>query len=112
MSADAFHVCYGLRWNVNSENEDEITLLEDRHDPRQLAAKRNKLDCWWGVTTDERVYFVLVGKRIAGFGWEGKHDLQMVHDELTRIAEDTKQKLRSAGFQDEPAWHYQFEPDY
>jgi hypothetical protein len=29
-----------------------------------------------------------------------------------RLMEETKQKLRAAGFEDEPAWHYQFEPDY
>jgi hypothetical protein len=112
MGADAFHVCYGLRWEVAADNESEMTLLEKRQDPRQLAAKKYKLDSWWGVTTDRSCYFILVGKLIGNFGWEGEHALRLEYAELMRLTEETKQKLRAAGFEDEPALHCQFEPDY
>ena len=31
--------------------------------------------------------------------------------DLARFVEETKQKLQAAGFDELPAWHYQFEPD-
>lgn len=112
MGAESFHVCYGLRWEVDAANEDEVTLLEKRQDARQVAARQHKLDSWWGVTTDERRYFLLVGKIVAHFGWEGEHTGRLDDSEMNRVMEQTKQKLRMAGFEGEPAWHYQFEPDY
>jgi hypothetical protein len=112
MGADAFHVCYGLRWEVDADNEQEVTLLEKRQDSRQLAARKHKLDSWWGVTTDQRRYFVLVGKLIGNFGWENEHAARLEDADLARLVEETKQKLQAAGFDGSPAWHYQFEPDY
>jgi hypothetical protein len=112
MGANAFHVCYGLRWDVAAANEGEVTLLEKRQDPRQIVAKKHQLDSWWGVTTDQGSYFILVGKLIGSFGWEGEHALRLEDAELARVVEETGQKLRAAGFEDEPAWQFQFEPDY
>jgi hypothetical protein len=112
MGAEAFHVCYGLRWDVDAAQEDEVTLLEKRQDPRQLAAKRHKLDSWWGATTDQRKYFFLVGKLIGNFGWEGEHSARLTEELMAAVVEETKTKLHAAGFIDEPSWHYQFEPDY
>ena len=112
MGADAFHVCYGLRWEVDAANGQEVTLLEKRQDSRQLAARNHKLDSWWGVTSDQARYFVLVGKLIGNFGWEHEHAAQLNDTELKRLVEETKQKLRAAGFEGESAWHCQFEPDY
>jgi hypothetical protein len=111
MSAESFHVCFGIRWEVGSDDEDTIDQLERRTDARQLAAKRYKLDCWWGQTIDEQVYYVLVGKIVAHMGREGANVLRFDEVEFARIAEATKECLRSAGFEDEPAWHFQFEPD-
>jgi hypothetical protein len=112
MGADAFHVCYGLRWEVDGPNEDEVTLLEKRQDTRQVAARKHRLDSWWGITTDQRRYFVLVGKLVGSFGWENEHAARLADSELARLVEETRRKLREAGFEEEPAWHYQFEPDY
>ena len=111
MGADAFHVCYGLRWEVDADNEQEVTLLEQRQDPRQLAARKHKLDSWWGATADQRRYFILVGKLISNFGWENEHAMRLEDADLARFVEETKQKLQAAGFDELPAWHYQFEPD-
>jgi hypothetical protein len=112
MGADSFHVCYGLRWEVNAGDEQEVTLLETRQHPRQLAARKHLLDSWWGVTTDQQRYFVLVGKLVGTFGWENKHASKLDDAAITRLVEETKEKLRAAGLTGTPAWHYQFEPDY
>src|SRR5262249_9729744 len=111
MGADAFYVCYGLRWEVSAASE-ELRLLEKREDPRQVAAKKHKLDTSWGATTDQTRYLELIGKLIGDFGWEGEHDTQLEDEKVARLVEDTKRKLRAAGFENEPAWYYQFEPDY
>ena len=112
MGADAFHVCYGLRWEVDADNEQEVTLLEKRQDARLLAARKHKLDSWYGVTTNQRRYFVLVGTMIGNFGWEHEDAARLEDTDLARLMEETKQKLQAAGFEESAAWHYQFEPDY
>jgi hypothetical protein len=112
MSADGFCVCYGLRWEVDGANQDEVTLLERRQDPRQLAAKNYKLDSWWGLTTDQGTYFLVVGKLIGHFGWEGEHSARLGDAELTRVVEETRAQLQAAHLEGEPAWHCQFAPDY
>ncbi len=111
MGADAFLVCYGIRWEVDATNEEEVTLLEKRQDARHLAAKKHNLQSWWGVTTDQGRYFLLVGKLVGNFGWEGKHAARLDDKELAGFVEEAKAKLRAAGLESEPAWHYQFEPD-
>jgi hypothetical protein len=112
MSADSFLVCYGVRWEIDASNDVEVPLLEQRQDPRQLAAKKHKLDSWWGVTTDQNRYFLVVGKLVGKLGWEGEHSLQVSDAESLRIVAETNQRLSEAGLEGEPAWHYQFEPDY
>ena len=111
MGAEAFHVCYGLRWDIDATDEDAIALLERRSDPRQLAARRHDLDSWWGITTDEGLCFLLVGKLVGSFGWEGRHSAELGDQEVAGLAEEILPKLRAAGFAAEPAWHLQFEPD-
>ena len=112
LGADAFLVCYGLRWDVSADNQEEVTLLERRQDPRQVAARGQHLDTWWGATAAEGQYFILVGKLLGHFGWENQHASRCDDEELARIIEETKVKLLAAGFDATPAWHFQFEPDY
>jgi hypothetical protein len=112
MGADAFLDCYGLRWEVDAANEEEITLLEKRKDPRQLAAKRHTLNSWWVVTTDQGRYFLIVGALVGNFGREGDHALQLTDSEATVLVQTTKEKLLTANFERQPTWHFQFEPDY
>src|SRR4051812_12860885 len=102
MSADSFHVCFGIRWEVGDVDEATIENLERRADVRQLAARQHKLDCWWGQTSDEEVYYVLVGKIVAHMGREGAGELCINEAEFLRIAEATRERLRSAGFEEEP----------
>jgi hypothetical protein len=109
MGADAFHVCYGLRWEVESDHD--LSRLESRNDPRQLAAKRHGLDSWWGSTTNEEVHFLLVGKIVGQFGWQHEPEGRLIAEDVPRLMTETRERLRAAGLEDEPAWHFQFEPD-
>jgi len=111
VGANAFHVCYGLRWDIVTAGENEVSLLERREDPRQVAARQHRLDSWWGMTTDEERYFLIIGRLVGHFGWEGEHDARLDGTEVPRLMEETRQRLRAAGFTHEPAWHFQFEPD-
>ena len=112
MGADSFHVFYGIRWEIDAANEDSITRLEQRQDSRQLAAKKHELESWWGTTTDQNCYFLLIGKCIGTFGWEGEHSVELLDTESSLVVEETKRKLLVAELQGTPAWHFQFEPDY
>jgi hypothetical protein len=112
MGADAFHVCYGLRWDVDAAKEGEITLLEKRQDLRQIAAKTHRLDSWWGPTTEQGRYFLTVGKLVGNFGCEGKGAARIEDAELTRLMAETRRKLKAAGLEGEPAWHFEYVPDY
>lgn len=111
MGADAFHVCYGIRWEVDGTGDEEVGRLERREDPRILTARKHGLNHWWGETTEEGRYFLLVGTVIGKFGWEGNHSARLGDAEAERVMEQTKRKLQSAGFDGEPAWYFQFEPD-
>lgn len=111
MSADAFHVVYGIRWEIDVEDERLVSLFEQRREPRQLAAWQQKLDVYYGVTIDETRHFLLIGKLVGHFGWEYLPAMRITDAEKSATAEQTKKRLLAAGFQDEPAWHFQFEPD-
>lgn len=52
-----------------------------------------------------------MGKLIGNFGWEGKPAARVEGAELVEIMELVRAKLLAAGFVDEPAWHFHFEPD-
>lgn len=111
MGADAFHVYYGLRWEIDLEAEDELSRLESRSDPRLVAARENGLDSWWGLTEDENVCFLLVGGLVGHFGWQHGHDGRLSDAAVAELMEGTRARLRAAGLAGEPAWYFQFEPD-
>lgn len=111
MGADAFHAFYGVRWEIDKSAEDEVELLERRHDPRQVAARTHKLDAWWGDTIEPQKYFLLVGKKIGSFGWEGIDHASVDSEALVRTAAETTAELERAGIHGTPQWHFQFEPD-
>jgi hypothetical protein len=111
MSANLFHVCYGIRWEVDGSDDEEIGRLERREDPRILASRDCGLPHWWGSTADEGHSFLLIGEMVGHFGWEGRHAARLEDAEMVRVMDETRSKLRAAGFVEEPAWHFQFEPD-
>lgn len=111
MGADAFHVCYGVRQEVDAGDAATVEALELRRHPWQVAAKQHQLRCWWGVTTDERRFFVLIGRMVGHFGWEGEAAGQLSDAEAAAVVAETAERLRAAGIEGRPAWHFQFEPD-
>ena len=111
MSADAFLVCYGVCWEVDASDDTEIERLERRQDPRQRVARDHGLESWWGPTVDEERYFLLVGRLLGRFGWEGKSREMLSATQAAELVADVEKRLREAGMEDEPAWHFQFEPD-
>jgi hypothetical protein len=112
VSAESFVVCYGIRRELDASLADDIHLLEERHHPWFLDARQYKLKFWWGATTTKDKFFVLIGMPLYTFGWEGKHDARLTDTEAVALTSDTKQRIAAAGFTDEPAWHFQFVPDF
>jgi hypothetical protein len=111
VSADSFHVWYGVRYEVEASDTATVELLEGRRHPWQLAARQHALQSWWGTTTDEHRIFVLVGRIVGHYGWEGESASQLADAEATTIMAVTAERLRTAGIEGRPAWHFQFEPD-
>ena len=111
MGADAFHVCYGVRREVDASDAATVESLELRRHPWQVVAKQHRLRCWWGVTTDQRQFFVLIGRMVGHFGWEGEAAGRLSDADATALATETVERLRAAGIDESPSWHFQFEPD-
>lgn len=49
MGADLFHVCYGIRQEVNEDNAETLNALEGRRHPWQILSRQHGLECWWGI---------------------------------------------------------------
>jgi hypothetical protein len=97
MSAEGFLVYYGLRWEFNVNDEEQLRALETRKDQRVQAARKHGLDSWWGRTEEEERYFLLIGKALGNFGWEGEHYVCFDDSQVQRILDDTKKMLQAAG---------------
>ena len=72
MGADSTLVFYGVRYTTP---EGERDLLELKSDPRQLLARRCRLDSWWGRFASEggeEVYYLFVGAKVGSLGYEGQ----------------------------------------
>ena len=111
MGADLFHACYGIRMDVDVDDVETVEALQRRRHPWQLAARQHRLDCWWGVTIDEYKCFVLLGHFVGHFGWEGEAGVQLSDSDAALVVTETAERLRAAGLDGPPAWHFQFEPD-
>jgi hypothetical protein len=112
MSAEGFVVYYGLRWDIRQDDEATVQALERREDQRIQSARRHGLETYWGRTEEEERFFLFVGKELGCFGREGQNSAQVKDEELLRVLDETKRKLKAAGFLGLPALHCQFEPDY
>src|SRR5438105_2845030 len=110
MSAESFLLYYGLRLPVSDEEAD---ALEAGTHPSEVAAERQGLDTWWGnfSTVGEGEYYLFVGKQLGMLGAEYSAGVSVEDQELSRIMEETKARLRSAGFDGSPALWAQWEPD-
>ena len=110
MDADAFHVCYGVRLEIDAADGAAVEALELRRHPWQVAAGQHGLQTWWGTTTDERRCFVLVGRGVGHYGWQAEGAGRLTDAEAAAVAAGMAERLRAAGIEGVPAWHFQFEP--
>jgi hypothetical protein len=112
MGADSTLVFYGVRFTIP---EEECDSLELRRDPRQQAARRFKLDSWWGrfaTESGEGAYYLFIGAKLASIGHEGQAGVRRSRDELAATIEEVGEKLGRAGIEQEPSLYVQFCPDH
>jgi hypothetical protein len=70
MGADAFHVFFGVRHLIQSEQE--LAALEDRTDTRLVAARKARLNTCFGRATDGTSHLLLIGYDLGTFGVENQ----------------------------------------
>ena len=110
MSADVVLVYFGLRYKIELKVESE--RLEKRDDLRLSAARRVKLQAYWGRETDGESNFLLIGTEIGRFGVEAASRAELSEGEGTAIIEETRRKLREAGLEGDARFHFQLETDH
>jgi hypothetical protein len=101
MGADAWIAFYGLKFDVPCDEESLAAVEEDR-DPRCRAARAARLATYMGRLTDGAPHFLFIGTDLGTFGIEGASEKSFTDEALLRIANETKAKLRDAGFEGEP----------
>jgi hypothetical protein len=109
MGADAFVAFYGLHYTLS---DDEADAVEQQTDARVTAAKRAKLQTYFGRLTDGEPYFLLLGTRLGVFGVENECGRSFDAAALDRIMRETATKLRKAGLPDTPQLHLQLVAKY
>jgi hypothetical protein len=111
MGAESFLLYYGLRFAVSDE---EISSLESKTHPFQVEAVKAGLDSWWGNfdTGGGEDYFLFVGKELGVLGAEYQDSLNVNDDSLAQVMQQTKEKLKRAGFRKMPSLLAQWEPDF
>lgn len=118
MSADAFIVFYGLRFDLGNRedetaDEDAINLLNADEHPLVESARKVGLDSYWGnFEPDTQHYLLFIGKHLGIFGWENESEMAISDQELNAVINEVRDKLRQAQFDDEPRLWIQFEPDF
>jgi hypothetical protein len=109
LGADAFIVFYGLRYTLS---EGELETVEQRTDHRVTAARRVKLQTYFGRLTGGEPHFLLVGTRLCVLGAENESAGSVDGVELRQIMSDTAAKLQEAGLSGRPGLHLEFEAEY
>jgi hypothetical protein len=111
MSSELFLVYYGLRFDVNLE---EIQQLEDDLHPSVVSANKVGLDTTWGNYDPYggETYYLFIGSEIAIIGGEGIDDKAIDEESLIEIMRFTKDRLVLAGFNSTPKLLLQWKPDH
>ena len=107
MSADSFLAYFGLRFEISPE---EIAGAEARSDWRMVAARKVGLTCHWGNFGD--AYLLFVGKQIGVLGAEHAEEVRVSSADFLEVSARTRDKLREAGLEGEPALHFRWLPDF
>lgn len=112
MGADSTLVFYGVRYTIS---QDEIELVEQKLDPRQITARDYGLESWWCRCASESVegeYYLFIGANLGSVGYEGKFNMQFGRDALASLVEVVGGRLENAGILQVPSLYVQFCPDY
>lgn len=112
MGADRVTVFYGIRFQVTDEAE--LSLLRLGRHPLIKAAKKHKLQHYWGnfaIDGENDYHLLYIGTELGEFGGEAKYELEMSDDRFAKLQRDTRKKIAEAGFSLKPALMVQFEPD-
>lgn len=109
MSASACVAFLGLRYELIG---DEIENLEERTDPRQVAAKRAGLTTYWGNFGGDRArYVLLIGTKIAILGPESHLSSATTFDQMSQVMLETKTRVGDAGLLGEVGLHLEWLAD-
>jgi len=112
MGADSFIAFYGIKFELDPDNEEELDACDTDADPRCLQARRAGLETFTGRMTEGEDYFLYVGRRVAWLGIEHDQHLRQSAEQLASVAADVKAKLRAADFAQPPELHFQFIGQY
>jgi len=108
MSVESTIAFYGIQFEVPAS---EVEQLELRCHPLLLKAKTASLQHYWanfgGI---DPKYEILIGKKLAVLGLENSFEFVITCSELQAMIEDVRQKLLTAGFEDEPKLLIQYLP--
>ena len=107
---DNFVVYLGIRYTLPPDTD--VQPLETGSDPRLRAAKKERLKTWWGRLTDGGYYFVLIGAEVGRFGAEASLAQTTPLEDLIKLSEDVRERLKAAGIEETPALHFQMEAEY
>jgi len=112
MGADSFFAFYGIKLAVDPEDEDLVSAIETRADPRFKIARRFGLETHFGRRTDGEDYFFYIGRKIVWLGSEHDFYIALGTNELAEIASTVQARLKEAGLSEIPAFHFQMEAQY
>jgi hypothetical protein len=111
MGADAFHVFFGIRQFVKSKAE--LEALENRTDPRLVAARKVRLKTYFGRLTDGEPYFLLIGHHLGTFGVNNQTGAAFSESEIQAVVEETRRRLEQAHLDPSGArFYFQLEAQY
>ncbi len=110
MGADACFVFFGLRYDISSD--EELEGVEAQTDSRVRRAKKARLQFALGRPTDGESHFLLVGAQLAIVGVENQRSAVLSEADLAKVAPETRKRLLDAGFDADPALHFQLHAQY
>ncbi len=106
MKNDGLVCVYGVRYAVTPYGD--VGKFEALYDPRLETAKRLGLVSHFGQPVPGEPYVLLIGTEIGTFGPSADQRREVGDAEIHRMMVDTRKKLRTAGFVDEPSLQLQW----
>ena len=112
MGADAFIAFYGIKFELDPDDEEGLDACDAGTDARCVKARQAGLETYTGRMTDGEDYFLYIGKRLASLGIEHDQYVTLSVEQLTSLCADVNAKLRTADFPQPPELHFQFIGQY